>query len=252
MKTFDHRTVTAANREYYDAAADQYLENERYAYTKDIKADVVRLLRFGAEQVENRERFLDFGSGSGFLSTQVVENNLFKQVVGIDISERQAQLYQESVKDRRCNAVVGDCIALPLRSGLFDMAASYSVLHHFFDYRTLLKEVTRVLKPGGILYCDFEPNRKFQRLMALPIKLRRRFFDKAPQNLDRLEEVAEYHNRIEPGIRRGQLLQWLSGDFEVLAAGRRCPHVRGYAILKALGKISFAFVPYFYILARKK
>ena len=40
----------------------------------------------------------------------------------------------------------------------FDVAATYSVLHHVQDYLHLVKEMCRVLKPGGVIYIDHEAN----------------------------------------------------------------------------------------------
>ena len=46
-------------------------------------------------------------------------------------------------------------------SGRFDLVATYSVLHHVPDYMHIVKEMCRVLKPGGVIYIDHEVNESY-------------------------------------------------------------------------------------------
>jgi SAM-dependent methyltransferase len=39
---------------------------------------------------------------------------------------------------------------------IFDMAVTYSVLHHVPDYMAAVRELVRVVKPGGVIYIDHE------------------------------------------------------------------------------------------------
>jgi ubiquinone/menaquinone biosynthesis C-methylase UbiE len=48
-----------------------------------------------------------------------------------------------------------------VRSEQFDLAATYSVLHHVPDYLHIVKEICRVLKPGGVIYIDHEVNESY-------------------------------------------------------------------------------------------
>lgn len=230
--SYNHHVVSQANRRYYDAVAEKYREYEAYAYTGAIVQDVLGLLTAAANRLSKREHFLDFGCGSGFLSRLVCDHRLFQSATGVDISEHQIKLYHRAIQAQGFRALLGDALQLPFKAAVFDMAASYSVLHHFFDYKAVLMEITRVLKPGGILYADFEPNRTFQTLLAPAIAMRRRFFDKAPQQLDELERVAEYHNNIKKGIHKKELLSWLAGSYTILDTGARFPMFRGDWLLK--------------------
>ena len=55
---------------------------------------------------------------------------------------------------------------VPFPDNHFDMVSAYSFLHHTEDYRKVLREVARVLKPGGICYVDLEPNKAFWDALA--------------------------------------------------------------------------------------
>ena len=49
--------------------------------------------------------------------------------------------------------VHGTAEDLPLRDGIFDGAVSYAVIEHLTDPEGAIREVARVLKPGGLLLC---------------------------------------------------------------------------------------------------
>jgi len=43
-----------------------------------------------------------------------------------------------------------------ISDNFFDFSAAYSVLHHIVDYLSIVRELIRVTKPGGIIYLDHE------------------------------------------------------------------------------------------------
>lgn len=55
----------------------------------------------------------------------------------------------------------GDSSALPLPDHSVDMVISHHTMEHFPDYRTTLKEIGRVLKPGGFLWIAVPNGRGF-------------------------------------------------------------------------------------------
>ena len=89
----NQNTVTSANKEYYNEVADDYLKNEYYAYTNEIILDVKKSIDLSIANIKNYDLFLDLGCGSGFLSKIVSEKKIFKQGLGLDISEKQVELY---------------------------------------------------------------------------------------------------------------------------------------------------------------
>ena len=52
--------------------------------------------------------------------------------------------------------VVGDGCALPFHDGVFDRVLSVSVLEHVANYPQMLRELWRVLRPGGRLLVSFD------------------------------------------------------------------------------------------------
>ena len=58
----------------------------------------------------------------------------------------------------RISLYVGDVLRLPYRDGVLDAVFGFGVRHHLPDWRGRVREIARVLKPGGI-YCleEFYP-----------------------------------------------------------------------------------------------
>ena len=248
----DHETVLRANQRFYNIIAADYRRIESYAYSKEIIENVTENLYICVSSAPSNQSFLDFGCGSGFLSEVIFKHKIFQNVVGIDISNEQVKLFNEKFKSNNYKAIVSDIVDIGFESHSFDVAGCYSVLHHIFDYKAAVTEITRVLKPGGIFYCDFEPNRKFQQLMSIPIKIRRKIVDKPPVGLDELERIAEYHNNLEPGIDKDHFATWLGRNYEILKIGPRFPKLFSTLILKIFFHFNWSFSPCFYIIAQKK
>ncbi|MET0262802.1 MAG: class I SAM-dependent methyltransferase, partial [Rariglobus sp.] len=51
-------------------------------------------------------------------------------------------------------AAVGQVTALPFANEQFDLVAAFDVIEHVDDDRLVFEELTRVLKPGGVLLCS--------------------------------------------------------------------------------------------------
>ncbi|UCF78325.1 MAG: class I SAM-dependent methyltransferase [Candidatus Eiseniibacteriota bacterium] len=59
------------------------------------------------------------------------------------------------------NFVLGDVQALPLRTASVDFVVLNYVLEHVFNAQATVKESSRVLKPGGLLYAALPNSRSF-------------------------------------------------------------------------------------------
>ncbi|MGH2500277.1 MAG: class I SAM-dependent methyltransferase [Candidatus Limnocylindria bacterium] len=60
----------------------------------------------------------------------------------------------------RSGAVLfGDALALPFRDASFDLVLSGGLLEHFRDAAPVIREMARVLRPGGLFYADIVPRK---------------------------------------------------------------------------------------------
>lgn len=87
---------------------------------------------------------LEVGPGYGELAGQI-QRELGARVVAVDQSERMVELTRE----RGVEAVVGDVQDLPFRDGIFDCVLAAWMLYHVADLNRALREIRRVLRPGG-------------------------------------------------------------------------------------------------------
>jgi ubiquinone/menaquinone biosynthesis C-methylase UbiE len=106
------------------------------------------------------ERVVDIGCGPGFLCEMMAAVvGPTGQVIGVDISE---DLIRFATSNKASDAVdyrMGDATALPVDAGQFDLAVSTQVLEYVADADTALREIARVLRPGGrafIVDTDFD------------------------------------------------------------------------------------------------
>ncbi len=105
---------------------------------------------------------LDVGCGTGNLTRHLLRAGL--RVTAADVSTSSLAQLRRQVPDpeRRGRLTTlelngRDLSNLP--TGGFDLVAAYSLLHHVPDYLALVREMARVLAPGGVLYLDHEAAR---------------------------------------------------------------------------------------------
>jgi SAM-dependent methyltransferase len=81
-----------------------------------------------------------------------------RRVVAVDLSPRAVALCRRRFSHPRLWFEVGDAERLPFSDGSFDVVLNVESSHCYGRFEAFLREVQRVLRPGGhFLYADFRP-----------------------------------------------------------------------------------------------
>ena len=100
------------------------------------------------------QKLLDFGCGPGTITVGLAKAVEPGELHGIDMEESQIDLARAAAEaGGHANATfhVGDVTALPFEDDTFDVAHCHTVLTHVPDTQATLREVRRVVKPGGLV-----------------------------------------------------------------------------------------------------
>jgi len=98
---------------------------------------------------------LDLGCGEGRHSISArLQADI--RVIGLDLSHDDLVIAQQRLEhfgleeSSQCNFVKASGLKLPFQDQSFDQVICSEVLEHIVDYHSVLKEIKRVLKPGGL------------------------------------------------------------------------------------------------------
>jgi SAM-dependent methyltransferase len=98
------------------------------------------------------KRILDAGCGNGRYSRHILRCADFDAMIAaFDLSQSMLKRARRHLKSRRVHHVAADLTRLPYPDGFFDAAVCGWVLEHLPDPAPGLRELARVLKPGGKL-----------------------------------------------------------------------------------------------------
>jgi len=134
----------AAFEEYQSSAGE-------YAVSRDEDPRLVAQLTIASDMLRGEHgRTLDLGCGTGSAFPMLRAREF--DVVGIDLSSRMiAFAKQRYADDRRIQLSRGDAEFLPFADASFDTVTCLGVFESLPDYTPALREIARVLRPGGLL-----------------------------------------------------------------------------------------------------
>jgi len=135
-------------------------EQQREQYTHGHHESVLRAHRWrtianSAAYLEPYLRpglsLLDVGSGPGTITAEFAERLAPGRVVGLDAAAGIVATASAEFERDNLRFMVGDAYALPFADAQFDIAHVHQTLQHVADAVAVLRELRRVVKPGGIV-----------------------------------------------------------------------------------------------------
>jgi len=102
---------------------------------------------------QHPKTILDIATGTGDLAINLAETNAEK-IIGLDISSGMLDVGKEKIKAKKLNdtieMILGDSENMPFDDNSFDAITVAFGVRNFETLENGLKEILRVLKPGGI------------------------------------------------------------------------------------------------------
>ena len=150
MESFDPQMFKIRDASSYDSVTNQFSYlTERFSYPL-----VSRMLSLA--KVTSNESILDIGTGTGVVALQAAQAiDREGEVWGIDLSEEMIAKAEENARKLRIEQKVKffrmDAEALGFDDRKFDVVLSLFALLHFPNPLAALKEIYRVIRPGGRL-----------------------------------------------------------------------------------------------------
>ena len=102
--------------------------------------------------VDARMSVADVGTGTGFVATGIAPR--VSRVLAVDNSPAMLEVARKNLGElgiANVELLEGDVGALPLESGAVDAAFTNMVLHHAEDPGSMLREMARVVRAGGVV-----------------------------------------------------------------------------------------------------
>jgi 2-polyprenyl-6-hydroxyphenyl methylase/3-demethylubiquinone-9 3-methyltransferase len=103
----------------------------------------------------SQQLFLDIGCGGGLATEAMARHG--HRMIGLDISPRSIETARRHAQEEgvsNVEYVVGSALELPFPDYHFDGVVMSDVIEHIHDLPALVKEINRVLKPGGVFTFD--------------------------------------------------------------------------------------------------
>ena len=128
-------------------------------------------------EIPARARVLDLGCGSGWATRLMAEKASSGSVTGIDIADEMIKLAREaSTSFPNVEFQLASAEKLPFSDGEFSHAFSMESLYYYADMSAALREIKRVLKPGGRfvtvvdLYQENAPSAQWVDQLKVPVQ----------------------------------------------------------------------------------
>ena len=103
-----------------------------------------------------QQQILDVGCGGGLICEQLAQRGA--DMVGIDPSQGALNTAASHAEEQRLGQRIhyqqGHAESLPFADGSFSAIVCFDVLEHVSDLKATIKEIARVLAPGGVFVFD--------------------------------------------------------------------------------------------------
>ncbi len=148
---------------YHDWEAESY--DDKWSISYDQRCIDYARGRFDAivpDEVQREvpyDRALELGCGTGFFLLNLIQSGVARRGSVTDLSPGMVKVATRNGQSLGLDVDgrVADAEGIPYEDDTFDLVVGHAVLHHIPDVELSLREVVRVLKPGGRFVFAGEP-----------------------------------------------------------------------------------------------
>ena len=163
----------------------KYEHLHRYALSLEFAAD---------------KSVLDVASGEGYGAAMLAR--VARSVTGVDLDPETVRHARHNYHFSNLNFLVGGCDELPVPDASVDLVTSFETIEHHDLHEEMMREVKRVLRPGGILIIS-SPNRLVysdERNYTNPFHVKELYYDEFRELLGRhFKHQRMYGQRLAAG-----------------------------------------------------
>ncbi|PYE15602.1 methyltransferase family protein [Williamsia limnetica] len=146
---------------YHDWEAETY--DDKWSISYDERCIDYARGRFDAvagDQPLPYERALELGCGTGFFLLNLMQGGIATKGSVTDLSPGMVKVALRNAENLGLDVDgrVADAETIPYDDNTFDLVVGHAVLHHIPDVEKSLREVLRILKPGGRFVFAGEPS----------------------------------------------------------------------------------------------
>lgn len=205
------------------------LQLDSYTGTHFTRQRLERCLGSSLEQALQNKIVLEAGSGAGRFTEHLAPH--CKELYTFDLSSAIDANYENN-RNEKTHFFQGDILNIPFEKEVFDMVICLGVLQHTPDTKKALKELWRVVKPGGNLIADHYHFRWSYYTTIAPYF--RFFLKRMPPRYSMriIQSLVHIFFPIHWKFRRSKVTKWFLGHFSPILTNIEAFEDKGYEFNK--------------------
>lgn len=176
----------------------------------------VKVLRENVALKKNKI-VLEIGCGTG-VGTRLIKKYFYPaKTHGLDIDPAVIENAKKKTKDTDIVFEVGDAAKLPYKDKTYDAVFDFGVLYHIENWQACLKEIKRVLKPGGQLIIE---ELSLEALDHSLVKFLRKVFERPYKTMYKRDDFFAYMQEAGWHITTKKILHPLGLEYFIIIAAK--------------------------------
>ena len=159
--------------EIYDQRAEEIINNQTKPFRKHTSRKNLEITKY-LKEIKG-ERIIDVGAGRGIYTTSITHLEFVNLIVLTDISPTMLQTAKQNLgtesSSKRICYIACDMESLPFKINCFDSVINSQVIEHLLDDKEGLRELYRILKPGGVLIISTDNKKNYiSKFISWPVE----------------------------------------------------------------------------------